>query len=43
MIQTANLYHSFNPVPDKAILGSSNSSANTGMMSKILTNWDTIF
>ena len=32
-----------NPSPDIPILGSSNSAANTDMMSKILTNGDTIF
>ena len=31
-----------NPLPHMPILGSSNSVANTDMMSKILTNWDTI-
>ena len=33
----------FNPVPHMPILGFSNSTANTDMISKILTNWDTIF
>ena len=32
----------FNPVPHMAILGSSNSVANTDMMSKIWTKGDTI-
>ena len=33
----------FNPLPDMpTILGSSNSMANTDMMSKIWTNWDTV-
>ena len=30
-----------NPLPHMPILGSSNSAANTDMMSKIWTNWDT--
>ena len=33
----------FNPLPDKPILGSSNSKAIEDMMSKILTNGCTIF
>ena len=33
----------FNALPDMPILGSSNSAANKDMMSKILTNGDTIF
>ena len=32
-----------NPLPHMPILGSSNSAANKDMMSKILTNGDTIF
>ena len=32
----------FNPLPQIPILGSSNSAANKGMMSKTLTNGDTI-
>ena len=32
----------FNPLPDRPILGSSNSKATKDMMSKILTNGDTI-
>ena len=32
-----------NPLPDKPILGSSNSAANKDVVSKILTNGDTIF
>ena len=31
-----------NPLPDRPILGSSNSTANKDMMSKILTNGDTV-
>ena len=31
------------PLPDMPIIGSSNSAANKDMMSKILTNGDTIF
>ena len=34
---------SVNPLPHMPILGSSNSAANKDMMSKILTNGDTIF
>ena len=33
----------FNPLLDMPILGCSNSVANKDMMSKILTNGDTIF
>ena len=33
----------FNPLPHMPILGSSNSAANYGLMSKILTNGDAIF
>ena len=32
-----------NPLPHMPILGSSNSATNKGMMSKTLTNGDTIF
>ena len=32
-----------NPLPDVPILGSSNSAANKDVVSKILTNEDTIF
>ena len=39
----AKLFEKFNPVPDMPILGSSDSTANKDMMSKILTNDDTIF
>ena len=31
-----------NPLPDMPILGSSNSTANKGMMSKIRTNGDSV-
>ena len=33
----------FYPLPRMPILGPTNSAANKDMMSKILTNWDTIF
>ena len=32
----------FNPLPYMPILGSSDTSANKDMISKICTNWDTI-
>ena len=32
----------FNPLPDMPLLGSSNSTANKDMMSKIWTNGDTV-
>ena len=37
-----HLLNSFNPLPDMPILGSSISTANKEMMSKIQTNGDTI-
>ena len=45
---TINLFSSpssrqFNPLPHMPVLGSSNSAANKVLMSKILTNGDTIF
>ena len=37
-----HVYRSINPLPDMAILGSTNSAANRDMMSKIWLNGDTI-
>ena len=37
-----HVYRSINPLPDMAILGSTNSAANTDMVSKIWINGDTI-
>ena len=39
-IQTADI--SFYPLPDRPVLGSSNSTANKDMMSKIWTNGDRV-
>ena len=36
-------YSLINPLPHIPIFGYSTSAANKDMMSKILTNWDTIF
>ena len=38
---TENIDFKLNPLPDMPILGSSNSTANKDMMSKIWTNKDT--
>ena len=38
-----DIFYFMNPLPHKPILGSSNSVANNNMMSKILTDGDTIF
>ena len=35
--------YGFNPLPDMPILGFSSSAANKDMMSKMMTNGDTIF
>ena len=43
LVKSKNLsYDRVNPLPDMPISGSSNSAANKDMMSKILTNGDTI-
>ena len=42
-LQKASNVKAVNPLPHMPILGSSNSAANTDIMSKILTNGDTIF
>ena len=36
------IYHIFNPLPDKPILGSSDSTSNKDMMSKLWTYGDTV-
>ena len=44
LVQTQNIFrNSVNPFPHMPILASSTSAANKYMMSKVLTNGDTVF